>query len=86
MSFRVHDRVIKCEKCLKKYFKESRIYYDVRFSKVNIQRAKNLGMKFDGYVKCWYINKNMPANNLKMAATYFDEICYTSLLGDGIML
>ena len=86
MSYRVYDRVIKCEKCLKCHLKATRTYYVVNYSKAEIQRAKSLGMRYDGYVKCWYIFKNSPPNNLKLAAIHFDEIEYYSRLGDGIML
>ena len=86
MSYRVYDRVIKCEKCLKAYLKQTRTYYVVNYSKAEIQRAKSLGMRYDGYVKCWYIFKSSPVNNLKLAALHFDEIDYRSLLGDGSML
>ena len=81
ISERVYDRVIKCTDCTKKFFKESRIYFDVQYSKQEVAKAKQLGMKYDGYLKCWYMYKNQPENLLKLATVRFNEVDYDSLAG-----
>ena len=81
ISERVYDRVIKCNDCTKAFFKESRIYFDVQYSKQEVAKAKHLGMKYNGYLKCWYMYKNQPENLLKLATVTFDEVDYDSLTG-----
>ena len=81
ISERVYDRVIKCAECTKKFFKESRIYFNVQYSKQQVTKAKQLGMKYDGYLKCWYMYKSQPENLIQLATVTFGEVDYDSLAG-----